>query len=124
MANDKYFDISINAAGAQVMMEGEPLKLELAGRKFYIEIHEEGVAEEASWNGDLRAFSDAIVLLAQSKREHHHGDERGCPLTYPESHRPPSMGDECDCGADEWNRKVDETLARLGVRAHKVEKVE
>jgi len=59
-------------------------------------------------------------LLRESKRGHHHCDDSWycCPKCDSPDHPggPPSLGaertgkDECDCGADEWNAKVDAAL--------------
>ena len=57
---------------------------------------------------------DAIALLRQAKRNHYHCDD--CWYTCPK-HEDGCCNDDkpkdvCDCGADEWNAKVDAVLKR------------
>lgn len=55
----------------------------------------------------------ALVLLARdSRRQHYHCDDSYycCPRCTSDDHGYPSSDKPCDCGADEWNSRVDAVL--------------
>lgn len=61
---------------------------------------------------DLAALEAALALLSESKQAHHECEDRwySCPKA-DGGCADDRRGPECDCGADEWNAKVDAALA-------------
>lgn len=60
-------------------------------------------------------LEDVRALLRESKRKHYESETdslNNCPLTRSEhENQVMYIKHECDCGADEWNAKVDAVLA-------------
>lgn len=62
---------------------------------------------------DLQKRIDLLeALLRESKREHLHCDDSYycCNKCDSPDHYEPSPHEPCTCGADEWNKRVDEAL--------------
>lgn len=59
------------------------------------------------------AAEPILTLLRESRREHHNTLNKGwaCGVFYKDDDIADGGGNwPCDCGADEWNQKIDDTL--------------